>query len=210
MDLGEHLTIVGRVDHYRHAAVVLGCCTQHGRAADVDVFDRIAQGAVKARDGLGEGIEIDHQQVDRPDAVMGECLHMLGQVAACQQATVHLGMQGFDPAIEHFGKTGVVGYFGDREPGLAQQFGGASGREQADPKGGQLRGQLDDASLVGNADQGLLDRVHGVLVAGCSEHPVELQLLAKRVAVDAEHHARTQLVALRLLHHDLEHRALDG
>src|SRR5690606_13302194 len=35
------------------------------------------------------------------------------------------------------------------------------------------------------------------------------QLLAKRIAVDAEHGARPQLVALRMAHDDFEHRPLD-
>jgi hypothetical protein len=52
---------------------------------------------------------------------------MLGQVAPAEDAAVHLGVQGLDPTVEHFGKAGVIRNIGDGEAGVAQQLGGAAG-----------------------------------------------------------------------------------
>ncbi len=38
---------------------------------------------------LGEGVEVDHQHVDGLDAVFLQGRHVLGQVAAGQEAAVH-------------------------------------------------------------------------------------------------------------------------
>ena len=63
--------VVGRIDQHRHVGMVLGRGAQHRRPADVDVLDRFVIGAVGPRDRRGERIEIDDQQVDRLDAVLG-------------------------------------------------------------------------------------------------------------------------------------------
>ena len=70
---------------------------------------------------------------------------------------MHLGMQGLDPAVEHFGEAGVVRDVGDVEPGVAQQLGGAAGGEQFDPELGEPAGKIHRAALVGNADERLCD-----------------------------------------------------
>jgi hypothetical protein len=75
---------------------------------------------------------------------------------------MHLGVQGLDPAVEHFGEAGVVGDVGDLEAGIAQQLGGAAGGEQLDAELGQAAGKIDRAALVGNAEQRLCD-FHGNL-----------------------------------------------
>ena len=66
-----------------------------------------------------------------------------------------LRVQRLDPAVEHLGKAGVVGDFSDGQASLGQQLGGPAGREQADAEGRQLAGEVDDAGLVGDRDQGL-------------------------------------------------------
>jgi hypothetical protein len=96
--------VVGRIDDHGHVAVVLGRRAQHGRAADVDVLDGVRQRAVILGDGLLERVQVDHQQVDRRDAVLGQRCHVLGQVAAGQDAAVHLRVQRLHAAVEHLGK----------------------------------------------------------------------------------------------------------
>src|SRR5690606_20231289 len=128
---GQDARIVGRVDDYRDAtgfgAVVLGSGAQHGGAADVDVLDRVLEGAVGFRDGFTEGVQVDHQHVDAVDAVFLQGAHVLVAVAAGQQAAVNLRVQRFYAAVENFRRAGVFGHLGDIEPRVAKLAGGAAG-----------------------------------------------------------------------------------
>ena len=74
--------------------------------------------------------------------------HVRGQVAAGQQATVDLGVQGFDAAIKHFRELGDFGHLGHGQAGIGQQFGGAAGREQLHAQAMQGLGKFDNAGLV--------------------------------------------------------------
>jgi hypothetical protein len=169
LQFGDDGRVVGRFGHDADAAgfvaVVLGRCADHGRAADVDVLDGVFQGAVGLGDGGLEGVEVDHHQVDARNVVLFELGQVLGQVAAGEDAAVHLGVQGLDAAVEHFGEAGVVGDVGHRQAGFAQGLGGAAGGQQLDAEGGQLAGEFDDAGFVGDAEQGLGD-FHGVSLVG--------------------------------------------
>jgi hypothetical protein len=64
---------------------------------------------------------------------------VLGQIAARQDARVHLRMQCLDAAVEHFRKARVITDFGDRQAGVAQQLGGAAGRQQLHAMGDEAR-----------------------------------------------------------------------
>ncbi|MNN21916.1 hypothetical protein D3C81_1352530 [compost metagenome] len=122
--------VVDRVDHDRDAAgfgaVVLGRRAQHGRAADVDVLDRVGERAVRLGDGFTERIQVDHQHVDAIDARCLDGVHVLGAVATGQEAAVNLGVQRLDAAIQNFRRTRVGGHFGDGQAGVGQQLGGAA------------------------------------------------------------------------------------
>ncbi len=88
--------------------MVLRRGADHRGAADVDVLDAVfVTGAFV--DGRLERVEVDHQQVDRRDAVRLHRIGMLLVVADREQAAMHLGMQRLDPAVHHFGKAGEVG-----------------------------------------------------------------------------------------------------
>ena len=62
-DLAEHGVVVRRVDDDGDAVVVLGRRPDHRRPADVDQLD--------TRIG-GERVEVDDDEVDRFDPVLGE------------------------------------------------------------------------------------------------------------------------------------------
>src|SRR5712672_1166646 len=81
---------------------------------------------------------------------------MGGIFAAMQNTAVHLGMQRLHAAIEHFWKAGKVGDVFDCNAGIAQQLGGASGGNQFDAKVGEPAREIDEAGLVGNAENGAL------------------------------------------------------
>ena len=136
---------------HRHPGEILGRAAQHRRAADVDVLHRLGQAAVGAGGHRLERIQVQHQQVDRVDAVLGH--HRLVDAGAAEQAAVHPRMQGLDPAIHHFGELGEFGHVLHRQPGLAQGLGGAAGGKQFDAVRGQRVGQVKQAGLVGNRQQ---------------------------------------------------------
>ncbi len=97
--------------------VVLGGRADQGGAADVDVFDRFGPGRVGAGDGGLKRIEVDDDQVDRQEALPLEGGEVVGLVAPGQDSAVDLGVQRLDATAENFGLAGVVGDFGDIEPG---------------------------------------------------------------------------------------------
>ena len=67
---------------------------------------------------------------------------------------MHLGVQRFHAAIEHFGKRGDFGHLGHRQAFFGQQLGGAAGGNQGHTESVQGLGQFDDAGFVGDGDQG--------------------------------------------------------
>jgi hypothetical protein len=163
--------LVGRGRH-RHSREVLGGAAQHRRAADVDVLHGILELAVSVGGDRFERIQVQHQQVDRGDPVLGH--HRVIGSGAAEQAAMHQRMQRLDPAIHHFRKAGELGDIPDRQAGLADRLGGAAGGEQLDVAGGQCLGQVDQAGLVGNGQQ---RPAHGQEISGHGD-----QEMAKRAA----------------------------
>ena len=147
----DHCRVVLGIDHDGDVLVVLRRAADHGRAADVDVLDGVRQGA----SGLGhrgcERIEVDRHQINRRDAMLGH--HCAIQVAAAEDAAVDLRVQGLHPAVHHLREAGVVGHFDSRDAVVTQQLEGAAGGEDLDAEGFEVAGEVDDAGLVGHADQ---------------------------------------------------------
>ena len=128
--LRQDAGVVGGIDHHRDRGVVLGRGADHGRAADVDVLDAVFESAHPG-DGRLEGVEVDHQQIDRLDAVRLGGAGVLGVAADGEEAAVDLGVKGLDPAVHHLGEAGEGGDVGDGDAGVPQGLGGAAGRENA-------------------------------------------------------------------------------
>ncbi len=148
--LGEHGGVVGRIDHDRDAIVVLGRGADHGRAADVDILDAgVEIGA--ARDRLLERIEIDGEQVDRRDGVIGERLLMRLVPAHGEKPAMNFRMQRLDPPVHHLGHARDLGDVGHRDAGVAQQLGGP-GRNDLDPVFPQGR-EIGKTGLVADREQ---------------------------------------------------------
>ncbi len=79
--------------------------------------------------------------------------HVLGHIAPGQQAAVHHGVQGLDAAIQHLGKTGEFGRFGDRQARVGQQLGGAAGGNESDAQAVQGLRKFNNAGFVGDGDE---------------------------------------------------------
>ena len=106
-DLRRHPGVIGRVNHHGHAFVVFGRAAQHGRTADINVFDRLCQGHAGPGDGFLEGIQVHHHQINRFDVMLARGGFMPGVAPHVKQSPVNARMEGFHPAIHHFGKSGV-------------------------------------------------------------------------------------------------------
>ncbi len=136
---------------------ILGGGANHGRSADVDVLDQLFERHAWLGCGFFEGIEIDHDHVDRLNAVLGDGSHVRRILAAMQDAAMDFGMQRLDASVEHFREAGEFGNVFDGDAGIAQQLGRASGGDEFDAEAGELAGEVDEAGLVGDAEDGALD-----------------------------------------------------
>ena len=66
--LGQHGIVILNIDDHVDEPVVFGRCPDHGRPADVDIFDRgVIVGAGRHR-GL-ERVKVHDQHIDWPDAM---------------------------------------------------------------------------------------------------------------------------------------------
>ncbi len=113
----DPIVVPGRY-HNGDVAVVLRCRTNHGWPADINIFHRVFQGAVRAGDGGLERIQIHDDQIDRRDVVCGH--HFIVGAAPTQNAAVNLWVQGFHATIHHLWKTGVIGDFHHAQSLLAE------------------------------------------------------------------------------------------
>ena len=155
-ELGQHLGVVGGLDHHGDVGVVLGGGADHRRAADVDVLDAVVEGRAFG-DGRLERIEVHHQEIDRLDAVLVHRRGVLLVAADRQQAAVHLRVQRLDAAVHHLGKAGELGDVEHLEPGVVERLGGAAGGDELDAVAGERLGEIDEAGLVGDRQQGAGD-----------------------------------------------------
>jgi len=93
--------------------------------------------------------------------------HAVIDAAPSEDATVHLGVQGFHPTIHHLREAGVVGDFHGGDAVVLEEAKGAASGEDFDALGTEGAGEIHDAGLVGNTDQGAADEGelvgHGVL-----------------------------------------------
>ena len=83
--------------------------------------------------------------------------HCVVDSAATEQAAVDLRVQRLDAAVHDLGKPGDRGYVGDFDAVFAQQRGRAAGGEDRDAAIAQGAREVEQAFLVGDAEQGSPD-----------------------------------------------------
>ena len=81
----EHRVVALRGRDDRGEGVVLGARADHRRAADVDVLDDLFLADAAAPRRALEGVEVDADQVDELDPLLGRRAHVLGVVAHREQ-----------------------------------------------------------------------------------------------------------------------------
>ena len=148
IQLGQQSVIVAGIGETSDVRVVLGCGAHHRRPADVDILDdRVAVGAALQR--LQEWVEVDDDEIDRPDSVLLHCRRMFGIVAHAEKAAVHLRVQGLHAPVHHFGKAGQLADVADLGAQLAKLRRGAAGRDDVDAVAGEAGRELIEGGLVG-------------------------------------------------------------
>jgi len=157
--------VIGGIGDDGDILVVLGGGADHGGPADVDVFDQLFEVDAGLGGGFLEGVEIDDDHVDAGDAVLGKGGHVGGVGAHGQDAGGDAGVDGFDAAVEHFGKAGEVADFENGEAGFAQGLGGTAGGNEFDAECGETFGEINEAGLVGDAQQSAFDFWHSLSVS---------------------------------------------
>ena len=84
---------------------VLRCAPQHRRPADVDHLDGFLLTHAVAAGHFAEGVEIDADEIERPDVVVAERRDVVGVIAAGEDRCVDVGVERLHPSAEHLGDT---------------------------------------------------------------------------------------------------------
>src|SRR5690606_11972598 len=178
----------------RDSLVVLRGGTNHRRAADIDILDRVLERRIRPRYDALERIQIHRDHVDRRDRMRGE--RIVVDAATSEQAAVDLRVQRLDAPVHDLGKPRDLRDLGDGQRRVAKRSRRASGRDQLERQIEQSSCELDDPALVGNAQQCTTIRLHHE--TSIADELVALQLLAQGTAIDAENLRRAALVAVRI------------
>ncbi len=96
--------------------------------------------------------------------MLGTLPLMLGIVPLVENTAMDLGMQGLDPAIKHFREAGKLGDIANRNTGLANFFGRATGRQDIDSEFSQLFGKALNPRFIGQTDQCSCYLIHSQLL----------------------------------------------
>ena len=104
------------------------------RAGDVDHLDRLVDADVAATDLGRERLDVDDDEVEQLEAVVGELVELLGDVAAGEDAGVDRRMERPDLAADERRHLGQVGDGGDLDPVRGEVLAGPVGREHLDAR----------------------------------------------------------------------------
>ena len=146
--LEHRVEVLGPAERHDKGVVLRGC-PQHRGAADVDLLDRIGPLDVESADRALEGIQVDVDEVDRRDPVLGEIGDVGVDVAPREDAAVDAGVQRDDAMTEHLGHPRELGDRGHGDLVIGNQLGGAAARDELDPEPVELLREGEDARLVG-------------------------------------------------------------
>ena len=88
--------------------VVLCSRPQHCGAADVDHLHGLLLAHTAPPGDLPEGVEVDADELERPDAQLVECVCVLGVVGAREDGRVHVRVEGLHAAAEQLADAGQL------------------------------------------------------------------------------------------------------
>ena len=102
----QHVGVIFRVNNHRDVLVIFGCRADHGRAANINVFNaRLVSPTAPNR--FLKRVEIDHQQIDRANTMvrMASAWVSLSRMPAIRHAP---WVQCFHTPVHHFGEAGQL------------------------------------------------------------------------------------------------------
>ena len=132
--------------------VILGRRANQGGSTNIDILYAGLEIAAPSHRFL-EGVEIDHDEVDRLDILCGHSIAVSGVVANAEDAAMHFRVKRLHPTIQHFGKFCVFGNVFYRDAGVAQGFCCAAGRENFDTRFQKKFPQLSKTRFIGYGNQ---------------------------------------------------------
>ena len=97
--------VVFRRSYHSDILKILSRRADHGRSANIDIFNQFLKMHARLGCGFFKCIKIHHHHVDRLDAVLGDRRAMRGIFATVQNPPVDFGMQRFHPPIQHLWKS---------------------------------------------------------------------------------------------------------
>ena len=149
----QHVGVIFRVNNHRDVLVIFGCRADHGRAANINVFNtRLV--SPTAPDRLLKRVEIDHQQIDRANTMVAHGVCMGFIIAYRKQSAMHHRVQCFHPPVHHFGEAGQLRHIAAIYTRLREHFCRAAGGDDFDFLRHQLLCEIDNAGFVRNGYQG--------------------------------------------------------
>lgn len=148
----EHARVVVGIDDHPHRLEVLRGRAKHAGAADVDVLDRLLGRDALPRDRLAERIQIHRDEIDRLNSMLGDCRHVLGNIAPREQSAVNRGVQRLHSAVHHLREARDFADVDRLEAGGAQRSGRAARRNELPSEVGEPSGEFDQAGFIGNRE----------------------------------------------------------
>ena len=148
----QDVGVTSRIDHDGNRRMVLGCSTHHRRAADVDLLDTLVRASARGN-RLGEGVQVHDHQFEGRDAEFLELSEVIRLAGIGENAGVDARMQRLHTAFEAFRESGQSLDRRHGDSGVGDLRRGRTGRDQLDTGLVQARGQLDQTTLVVDADK---------------------------------------------------------
>ena len=145
------------IDDDGDAREVLRRGTDHRGTAHVDRLDDVCLRRLAPCGDAAEGIEVDHEQIDRLDPVLLERGRVGRVLTPCEQGTVDVRVERLDAAPEHLGEARHVLDLRHGEPVLGEMGRRSGRRDQLDSELAQTGGELRQPVLVRHRDQRALD-----------------------------------------------------
>ena len=150
---GRDVVVPARAGDHGDGGMVLGGGAHHGGATDVDLLDTGVEGGAGG-DGVGEGVEVDDDQVDGGHPQGGQLVEVVGLAAVGEDAGVDGRVEGLDPPLEALGEAGDLLHRGDGQARSGDGGGGGTGGDDLDTGVGQGAGERNEAGLVVDGDEG--------------------------------------------------------
>ena len=129
----------------------------HGRAADVDIFDHLVIVSATGERGL-KRVEIDDQEINCADAMGCHGVNVGLVVAQGEQAAVDHRVKRLDAAVHHLREACDLGDIFYIKARVAQGFGAAACGKKLDTACCEGCGQLNEARFVGDGEKRAVER----------------------------------------------------